>query len=312
MRIVIYGAGALGCFFGARLQQNGHDVTYIARGAHLEALQQNGLRVESRSGDFQLNRVDATDDPASVGECDLVFFAVKNYDVEKAVKNMMGMIGQATAVMTVQNGVWAQSFLAEQFGANRILPGVVMLPADIKEPGVIRTPAEAELGGITFGPYEGGITDRASGIQASFVESGVPVTLSEDIWRSLWEKFIRLSAYSAMTVSTRLNIGAVQRNEPSRNLFRSLVDETTAIARASHPTIPTDEAQRAYDFLMDLPPDIHASMLDDLLRGKRIELDWVSGEVVRLGKKLGIPTPCHEFAYAILSPFVDGRPEGSF
>ena len=311
MRTIIYGAGALGCFFGARLQQSGHDVTYIARGPHLEAMQRNGLRIESRSGNFQLDQVDATDDPKAVRPGDLIFFGVKNYDVENAVRDMVELVGPDTSILTVQNGVWAQPVLADSFGANCVLPGVVMLPADIKEPGVIRTPAEAELGGITFGPYEGGSTDQAVKVHATFVASGVPAALSDDIWRSLWEKFIRLSAYSAMTVSTRLNIGATQKTEPARNLLKSLVDESAAIARASHATMPRDAAESAFDFLMGLPRDIHASMLDDLIRGKRIELDWVSGEVVRLGQELGIPTPCHEFAYAVLSPYIDGRPEDS-
>lgn len=311
MRTIIYGAGALGCYFGARLQQSGHDVTYIARGEHLEAMQRNGLSIESRSGNFKLDQVDATDEPKKVRPGDLIFFAVKNYDVEKAVKDMVGLVGPDTAIMTVQNGVWAQSVMAEKFGPDRVLPGVVMLPADIKEPGVVRTPAEAEMGGITFGPYAGGSTDLAARIHQVFVASGVPATLSEDIWRSLWEKFIRLSAYSAMTVSTRLNIGATQKTEAARNLLKSLVDESAAIAQASHASIPNDAAQSAFDFIMGVPPDIHASMLDDLMRGKRIELDWVSGEVVRLGKEFGIPTPCHEFAYAVLSPYIAGCPEYS-
>ena len=277
----------------------------------MDAMQRNGLTIESRSGNFRLDRVDATDDLTNVGQSDLIFFAVKNYDVKKTMSDMAGLVGSETSIMTVQNGVWAQKVLADRFGQNRILPGVVLLPADIKEPGVIRTPAEAELGGITFGPYEGGTSEQAIRAHHAFTNSGIPVTLSKDIWRSLWEKFIRLSAYSATTVSTRLNIGAIQRTEASRRLLKSLVDETTAIARASHDTIPADAGQSAYDFLMGLPPDIHASMLDDLMRSKRIELDWISGEIVRRGRELGIPTPCHEFAFAVLAPFRDGRPKES-
>lgn len=312
MRVIIYGAGALGCFFGARLQQKGHDVTYIARGAHLQAMQQNGLRIESRSGSFHVDCVDATDTPEDVAPGDLILFAVKTYDVEAVLPSVGGLLQDETAIMTVQNGVWAQTRLAEAFGAERILPGVVMLPADIKAPGVIRTPAEAELGGITFGPYNGGSTETAEKIRDAFEASGIPVTLSQDIWRSLWEKFIRLSAYSAVTVSTRLNIGATQVSEPTRELLRALIEETVAVARASHPSLPEDAADSAYDFLMGLPADIHASMLDDLLRGKRIELDWISGEVMRRGRALGIATPCHAFAYAVLSPFRDGRPDTQF
>ncbi|WP_421979508.1 ketopantoate reductase family protein [Roseibium sp.] len=311
MRTVILGAGALGCFFGARLQQNGHEVTYVARGAHLAAMQGDGLRIESRSGHFSLDRVDATDDLMKVGQSDLIFFAVKNYDVEKTLSEMASLVGPATAIMTVQNGVWAQKVLAARFGAHRVLPGAVYLPADIKEPGVIRTPVEAETGGITFGPYEGGTSEQAFKAHEAFASSGVPAMLSEDIWRSLWEKFIRLSAFSATTVSTRLNIGEIQKTEATRKLLKSLVDETTAVAKASHDTIPDDAGESAFDFLMGLPTDIHASMLDDLLRGKRIELDWLSGDVIRRGRELGIPTPSHQFAYAVLAPFREGRPEGS-
>jgi 2-dehydropantoate 2-reductase len=311
VRAIIYGAGAMGCFFGARLQQNGNDVTYIARGAHLEAMQRNGLRVESRSGIFHLGQVDATDDPTKVRQGDLIFFAVKNYDVEKAVSDMAGLVGPETVIITVQNGVWAQPVLAENFGAQRILPGVVLLPADIKEPGVIRTPADAELGGITFGPYEGGTSDHAAKIHEAFTNSGVPATLSDDVWRSLWEKFIRFSAFSAITVSTRLDIGKIRETEVSRRLLKALVDETATIARSSHASLPEDAGRSAFDFLISLPPDTHASMLDDLLRGKRIELEWISGEVIRRGKELGIPTPSHEFVYAVLAPYINGRPEGS-
>lgn len=311
MKTVILGAGALGCFFGARLQQNGHEVTYVARGAHLKAMQRNGLRIESRSGNFSLDHVDATDDLAEVGDSELIFFAVKNYDVEKTMSEMADIVGPETAVMTVQNGVWAQKAMADRFGGNRVLPSAVYLPADIKEPGVIRTSAEAELAGITLGPYEGGTSELAVRVQEAFKDSGVSTTLSEDIWRSLWEKFIRLSAFSAITGSTRLNIGEILKTEATRRLLRSLLEETLAIARASHKTIAEDEGQRAFDFFMQLAPDVHASMLDDLLRGKRIELDWISGEVIRRGRELGIPTPCHEFAYAVLAPFREGRPAGS-
>ncbi|MDU8945592.1 ketopantoate reductase family protein [Ovoidimarina sediminis] len=312
MRAIIYGAGALGCFYGARLQESGHDVTYIARGAHLEAMQRNGLRIESRLGDVHIETIDATDDPTMVRQGDLIFFAVKNYDVETAIPAMAGLVGADTRIITVQNGVWAQPLLADRFGRERVLPGVVVLPADIKAPGVIRTPAEVELGGLTFGPYGGGVSEHAVRIHDAFVASGVPATLTEDIWRALWEKFIRLSAYSAMTVSARLNIGAIQKTAAARDLMHSLVGETAAIARASHGSVPPDAAKSAFDFLMSLPSDIHASMLDDLLRGKRIELDWLSGEVIRRGRELGIPTPSHAFAHAVLSPYIGGRPEGAF
>ncbi len=309
MKTIIYGAGAMGCYFGARLQQSGHDVTYIARGPHLEAMQQNGLRIESRSGGFHLNEVCARRDTSGLDCADLILFAVKNYDVADCLPEMSGIVGPDTAIITVQNGVSAQPMLADAFGADRVLPGVVRLPADIREPGVIRTPAEEEMTGITFGPYAGGSSPAADAIHRALIPSGIPVVLSDDIWRALWEKFIPLSAFSAMTVSTRLDIGHIRRTENSRALLRALIDETASIARAAHDTVPADAGQTAFDFLMQVPPDIHASMLDDLERGKRIELDWLSGEVIRRGRALGIPTPSHECIYAVLAPFIDGRPE---
>ncbi|WP_108259797.1 ketopantoate reductase family protein [Mangrovicoccus ximenensis] len=311
MKAIIYGAGALGCFFGARLQQGGHDVTFIARGAHLEALQRHGLRVESSSGDFCLEHVDATSEIAHLTPADLIFFAVKNYDVAASAAAMAGLVGPGTAILTVQNGVWAQPHLAAAFGAQRVLPGVVMMPAEIKEPGVIRTPAEAELGGITFGPYEGGSSELGARMLAAFAQSGVPATLSDDIWQSLWKKFIPLSSYAAITAATRLNIGAIRETEVTRALLKSLIGETASVARASHGTVPGDAGQSAFDMLMGLPPHLHASMLGDLLRGRRIELEWLSGEVIRRGRELGIATPSHQFAYAVLAPYANGRPEGS-
>ena len=311
MHIIIYGAGALGCFFGAKLQQGGHKVTFVARGPHLEVMKASGLRVEGRSGSFHLESVEATSDVSEVGDCDLIFFAVKNYDVKKATADIVSVMGAETSIVTVQNGVSAQPILADAFGEQRVFPGVVRLPADIKSPGVIRTTAENEMGGITFGPYQGGQSERANSIRDVFEASGISTGLSGDIWRSLWEKFIPLSAFSATTVTSRLDIGGIRDSPASRSMLRMLIDETAAVAQASHSTVPGDAGQTAFDFLMSVPPNIHASMLDDLLRGKRIELDWLSGSVIKLGKELDIVTPSHEFVYAMLSPYIDGRPAGS-
>jgi 2-dehydropantoate 2-reductase len=310
MRITIHGAGALGCYFGARLQNAGHDLCFVARGPHLEAMKTNGLLVEGSTGHIRLKRVRAVATIAEAGPADLVLFAVKNYDVEQAAADLAASINPEAAIMTVQNGVSVQPHLADKFGPDRILPGVVRLPADIKSPGVIRVPAEAEMGGLVFGAYDGKTSERSLAVFDAFTESGIGATLSDDIWRTLWEKFIPLSSFSAMTVMTRLDIGPVRKIAASRSLLRTLMDETAAVAQADHPSVPADAADAAYNFLMNVPPNVHASMLDDLLRGKKLELEWLSGEVIRRGKKLDVKTPAHEFAYAVLAPHADGRSEG--
>jgi 2-dehydropantoate 2-reductase len=311
MRSTIYGAGALGCYYGARLQKAGHELSFVARGPHLDAMKANGLLIERSNGNIRLDTVRAVATIAEAGPADLVLFAVKNYDVEQAAADLAASINPETVIMTVQNGVSAQPHLAEKFGQDRIFPGVVRLPADIKSPGVIRVPADAEMGGFVYGAYDGKTTEHAKAVSDALIESGIGATLSDDIWKTLWEKFIPLSAFSAMTVMTRLDIGPVRETTASRNLLRTLMEETATVARADHPSVPANAAETAYDFLMNVPPNVHASMLDDLMRGKRLELEWLSGEVIRRGKKIGIETPAHEFTYAVLAPYIDGPPEGS-
>lgn len=311
MRVTIYGAGALGCYFGARLQECGHDVTFVARGAHLEAMQSNGLLIENPAGDIRLETVQAVGSIGEAGGADVVLFAVKNYDVVEAAADLAEAIGPDTYVITVQNGVSAQSQLAEAIGQENVWPGVVRMPADIKAPGIVRASTAAGMGGLVFGTYDGTESHEAQETLEAFKESGVNAALSDDIWRSLWEKFIPLSAFAASTVMARLDIGAVRDNPASLELLKDLVDETTAVARAEHSSVPEEVAQKAMAFLTSVPPNTHASMLDDLLRGRRIELEWLSGEVVRRGTKLGIATPAHAFAYAVLAPYVSGRPDGA-
>ncbi len=280
MRITIHGAGALGCYFGARLQNAGHDLCYVARGDHLEAMRTNGLLIEGSAEQIRLDKVRAVATIAEAGPSDLVLFAVKNYDVERSAADLAASVNPEAMIITVQNGVSAQPHLARTFGPDRILPGVVYPPASISSPGVIRVPAETEMGGLVFGTYDGALTERAQVVRDALIESGIGATLSDDIWRTLWEKFIRLSAYSATTTMARLDIGPVRETPASSRLLRTLVEETAKVARADHPSVPEDAADAAFDFILNVPPDIHASMLDDLLRGKRLELDWLSGEVV--------------------------------
>lgn len=311
MRVMIHGAGALGCYFGAHLQKAGHDVAYIARGPHLEAMQANGLLLETATSSIALEKVRAVATAKDAGAADLVVFAVKNYDVAQAAETLAATLNPEALILTVQNGVTAQPILADIFGKDRILPGAVRMPADIKAPGVVRVPAMLDMEELLLGTYDGKSNPRAQAIFDVLLDSEIGTVVSDDIWRTLWEKFIALSAFSAITAVSRLDVGAIRGTEATRNLLRALIDETASVARASHSTIPAEAADTAFDILVNLPPNIHASMLDDLLRGKRLELEWLSGEVVRRGKLLDIPTPAHAFVYAVLAPYSDGRPEHS-
>ena len=309
MRVTIHGAGALGSYFGALLQNAGHDVCYVARGPHLEAMRNDGLRIEGSAGRIRLDKVRAVATIAEAGPADLVLFAVKNYDVERSAADLAASIDPEALIFTVQNGVSAQPRLAGIFGPDRVLPGVVRLPADIRSPGVVRVPAESEMGGLMFGTYDGAPSERARAVIGKLIDSGIGAKLSDDIWRALWEKYIPLSAFSATTTMARLDIGPIRETAASRRLLRSLIAETATVARADHPSVPETAADAAFDFLMSVPADIHSSMLDDLLRGKRLELDWLSGEVVRRGERLGVPTPAHAFTCAVLAPHAAGRPD---
>jgi 2-dehydropantoate 2-reductase len=271
----------------------------------------NGLLLETSTGTIALDKVRAVATAKDAGPADLVVFEVKNYGVPQTAEILAASLNPEALILTVQNGITAQPLLAETFGKDRILPGVVRMPADVKSPGVVRDPAMLGMDELLLGTYHGSSIPRAQAIFDALLESEIGTGVSDDIWRTLWEKFIALSTFSAMTAVSRLDVGSIRGTEATQNLLRALVDETANVARASPPTIPADAADTAFEILMNLPPNIHASMLDDLLRGKRLEPKWLSDEVVRRGKLLDIPTPAHGFAYAVLAPYSDGRPEHS-
>lgn len=305
MKVTVFGAGALGGYFGARLQAAGHEVAYIARGAHLDAMRKDGLTVESPLGDVRLDSVRAVPSPGEAGEAQLVLFMVKNYDVAEAARALKPTLGDDTLVLTVQNGITAPDVVAQEIGAERVLPGAVYMPADIKSPGVIRHSAAFHR--LVFGTEFPSVSNRVKEIADAISETGIDTKVAEDIRGVLWEKFLLMSASSSITALTRLPMGPVRETPETLALMRALVAETAAVARAEHPGLAEDADAKALDWLENTaPPGMHASMLDDLLRGRRLELDWLSGEVARRGKRLGIATPAHDFAVAVLAPHAGG------
>lgn len=307
MKILVMGAGALGAYFGGRLQAAGHDVTLIARGAHLAALRERGLRIESPAGDLALPEVQASDDPAAGGTPDVVMFMVKNYDVEEAGRRLAPVLGPDTIVVTCQNGVSAPRRLAAIVGEPRVHPGAVYMPADVREPGVVRHSGAFHR--LVFGPFSGPPGATARAFAEAVRAAGPDCDLAADIRAALWEKFVLLSSFSALTTVTRLDIGPVRDCPETRALLVRAVEEALAVGRADCPSLDPEAGARALGMMLDrMAPHVHASMLDDLNRGRRIEVDDLSGEIVRLGRRHGIPTPVHDFAFAVLKPFAAGAP----
>jgi len=307
MKILVMGAGALGAYFGARLQAAGQDVTFVARGAHLDAMRTRGLRIESALGNLTLDAVRATDDPSEAGHADVVMFMVKNYDLETAAAQLLPVLGRDTIVVTCQNGDSAGRRLAEVIGAGPVYPGAVYMPADVKEPGVIRHSGQFHR--LAFGPLEGAATDAARAFAAAVSVAGPACEISNDIQATLWEKFVLLSSFSAITTLTRLDIGPIRDTPASRDLLVQATREAQAVGAAECPTLSEGAADKALALMLEnMAPHIHASMLDDLSRGRRIEVEYLSGEIARLGRKHGIATPVHDVVAAALSPYENGPP----
>ena len=307
MKIVVMGAGALGSYFGGRLQAAGHDVILVARGPHLAALREQGLRIESPAGDLALPKVHASDDPAAGGTPDVVLFMVKNYDVEEAARRLAPALGPGTLVVTCQNGVSAPKRLTAIIGEGCVHPGAVYMPADVREPGVVRHSGAFHR--MVFGPFSGPAGPRARAFAEAVREAGPDCEIVDDIRAALWEKFVLLSSLAALTAVTRLDIGPVRDCPETKALLVRAVDEALAVGLADCPSLDPEAGKKALELMLEkMGPKVHASMLDDLQRGRRIEIDDLSGEIVRLGRHHGIPTPVHAFVAAVLAPYAAGPP----
>jgi len=304
MRIVIVGAGGVGGYFGGRLAQAGADVVFLARGAHLDALRSRGLRIISPKGDAHVTRVNATGDPGDVGPVDIVFFAVKLYDTDAASVLLPPLVGPDTAVIPLQNGVEGVDIVSRAVGREHTAGGTCYVSAVIAEPGVIRHTAMDHL---IFGELDRIRTPRLQRLLETCRQASFQTTLSDDIQVDVWTKFVRLSVFSGMTTVTRSPIGVIVDDPELLCLLKKGIEEALAVAHAQGIEVPDTmmaDTVRAYQAL---PPQAKASMLEDLERGRRLELPWLSGAVVRIGKEVGVPTPIHGFINAVLRPHVDGR-----
>jgi 2-dehydropantoate 2-reductase len=307
MRIAIVGSGGVGGYFGGRLAATGTDVTFLARGAHLEAMRAHGLRIDSPKGNVHLANVKAESDPAAVGPVDVVFFAVKLYDTESALSLLPPLVGPRTVVVGFQNGVETVGTLTRAVGASHTAGGVSYVSAVIAEPGVIRHTAMDHL---IFGMPDGSPSPQLESLLEACRPAGFQVTLSRDITVDIWTKFVRISVFSAMTAVTRSPIGVIVNDPELLEMLKAAARETLAVAHAKGVQVSGTIDEDVAVAYKALPPQAKASMLEDLERGRRIELPWLSGAVVRLGREVGVATPIHAFISTVLKPYVNGRDSG--
>jgi 2-dehydropantoate 2-reductase len=305
MKILIFGTGGVGGYFGGRLAASGEDVTFIARGEHLHALREDGLRIVSSRGNLHLKAVKASDDPTSAGSVDLALVGVKLWDTEAAAQAIAPIVGPNTAVVSFQNGVDAVDIFTQRLGRERVMGGIAQIAAVIERPGVIRHNGTMQK--LTFGELDGSMSARTQALFAACQKAGIDTVLSDSIQRVIWEKFVFIVGLSAMTTLTRLPIGAVREDPTTRALLLDVMREAAAVGRAKGMDLPADAAENQLKFMDGLPHDMIASMLGDLNRGRRLELPWLSGAVVRFGEQLGVATPANRFVYAALKLHADGR-----
>lgn len=298
MKIAMMGSGGVGGYYGARLAQAGEEVIFIARGAHAEAMRNDGLHIRSELGDALIRPARVTEDPRSAGIQDLVIVAVKLWDSEAAAQALAAMVGPQTAVLSLQNGVDKDEVLARAVGQGKVLGGVTHIFAVISSPGVIAH--TGKLARITIGELDGKTTGRLERFASVLRRAGIETVISDDIRRVTWEKFVFLTAISGLTALTRRTVGEVRAHPATRGLLLDALRETAQVARGEGVRLDESFADQQLALIDSLNPSMLSSMAQDLLRGRRLELEWLSGAVVRRAAKLGLTVPAHRAIYAAL------------
>ncbi len=304
MRIVAFGAGGVGGYFGGRLAVSGVDVTFVARGAHLDAIRANGLCIRTPDGDIRVQPASATDDVSAIEPPDYLFFAVKLFDTEAVAGACRPIVGPQTTVVSLQNGVEAVDILNGVFGRERVMGGTVGVATVISEPGIITQTGLFNF--ITVGEQDGSRSSRGEALVAACEAAGITATLSDDVDVDIWMKFVMLTALSNMTCVTRLPVGRLREIPETRAMLRACVAEAVAVGRARGVALPESAVEQRIAAFDELPAEMVASMLHDLTAGKSLELERLGGAVVRLGAEAGIPTPTQAFCYGALKPHIDG------
>jgi 2-dehydropantoate 2-reductase len=306
MKIAVMGPGGVGGYFGARLAAAGNDVTFVARGAHLDAMRESGLRLDSEIGALHLSPVQVVADAGEIAAADAILFAVKMRDTESAARSLASLVAKGAAVFTFQNGVESAERVGRIVGAGNVVPGVARIGSHISEPGVIK-----QIGTfcrLEFAERDGKPSPRTTALLEACKRAGFEAVMPQNIEREIWMKFAMLAPLAGMTALTRLPIGPIRANAQSRVLLQAAVEETVAVGVALEAGLEPADAGAVMRLIDSFPKDLMASMAHDLLAGKPIEIDGLSGAVARLGKRCGVPAPTHTFIAQALAPFTNGKP----
>ncbi len=299
MRVLVMGAGAVGGYYGALLAQRGHAVTFVARGAHLAAMRRDGLTIVSEGRTTVLHPISAVASPTDAGaDFDLVLFTVKCYDTDAAAVALRPAVGAKTAVLTLQNGVDSADRLAAVLGVEHILAGITTIEATIVAAGVVERTGLTPR--IVLGEAAGEPTPRVETVAATLRDAGIDVAVSRDARRTVWEKFVRLAPGASLTSVCQATIGEIRETADGAALYRALISEAVAVGWAAGVSLPGDAVDSALAFILSLPASMKTSMQRDYERRGRVELEGLTGAVVRRGRQLGVPTPTFDVVYAIL------------
>jgi 2-dehydropantoate 2-reductase len=303
MRITVMGAGGLGGYFGARLCLGGADVHFIARGKHLQAMRDDGLRIVGPEP-LYVPRVDATDDACSIGTVDLVMLCVKLWDTDAALEQIRPLIGAHTTIISFQNGVLKDQALRAAYGTRPVMGGVGYVATTIDRPGVIRQTGPMQR--LLFGEFDGSRSTRGQAFLEACLAGGIKAELSEDILREIWQKFVFLAGLSGTTTTIRKPIGPIREHAQTRSFLLDVMREVVAVGRAHGVNLPEDYAEVRLKLADDVAYEMTSSMHHDLERGNPLEVRWLAGAVVELGQRMGVPTPLNRAIADILALHASG------
>ena len=300
MKIMVMGTGGVGGYYGGLLAKQGHEVTFIARGAHLKAMRANGLQIKSIFGDFVVAPVRATDTPAEAGPVDFILFCVKTYHTDEAAQAILPAIGAQTIVLSLQNGIDAAERIGKVVGAEHLIGGVTYISSALESPGVVKQISQFRR--IVLGEFDGTLSPRIQSIQEVLQNTGVAVEVTDDILKFLWTKFVFISATSSLGCLTRLPIGEYRNVPETRALLVKLMQEVETLAKAHGAKLDGDIIQKTLEFIDNSAPHIKPSMQLDVEAGRRTELESMVGVIGRKGREAGLATPIADFVYASLLP----------
>ena len=308
MRIAVYGAGAVGGSLGVRFLSGGAEVTFIARGAHLEALRHDGLTLVTQEGERSTHPVRAVATPEEVGPVDVVLFLVKSYDTDGAAARLAPLLTPETAVVSLQNGIDNEDRIAAVIGADHVLGGSVYILAAITEPGVVRSGRpRIVIGEMRPGP----VSERAQRLVEAAKAGGIAAMASPDVRLVKWEKYVLLVGFSAVTATTQLTLGDVRASTAATEMLRAVMTEAWQVGRAMGVPLSDDLVERQHALVLEQKDSEATSLRHDLVTGHRMELEALQGTLRRLGRDVGIATPWTDAAYAVLEPWAIRNARGA-